>query len=255
MWSWKPIGPNIEPSPRRVSRTGSSSIPRAPCARRAHRRGATQAERKNLRRALQAKDRSRRIKARRRSVFCVCASRRRQMIGSGDRRISPVRRGESPCEARACTALRSHRRIAHAESSKKNPRAICGSSIALPVPKKPPQEGTPGTRRCSTTQRSAVGDAAHVAPLWNRPARRMDAARSDALQPEARERSAGEPLRGRCMDAAAQARSAIRPTPWRSRSSTAGGRRCPTTGSSSACCRASWCRCRGCAPRASCCRR
>ena len=154
MWSWKPIGPNIEPSPRRVSRTGSSSVPRAPCARRAHRRGATQAERKNLRRALQAKDRSRRIKARRRSVFCVCASRRRQMIGSGDRRISPVRRGESPCEACACTALRSHRRIAHAESSKKNLRAICGSSIALPVPKKPPQEGTPGSRRCSTTQRS-----------------------------------------------------------------------------------------------------
>jgi hypothetical protein len=75
-------------------------------------------------------------------VFCVCASRRRQMIGSGSGRISPGRRGETPCEACACAALRSHRRIAHEESSKKNLRAICGSSIARSATQRPPQRGT-----------------------------------------------------------------------------------------------------------------
>jgi hypothetical protein len=232
MWSWKPIGPNIEPSPRRVSRTGSGALPRSRLARRAHSRGATQAEGKNLRRALQAKDRSRRIKARRRSVFCVCASRRTQMIGSGRNRISPARLGETLGEACACAALRSHRGIAHEQSSKKNLRALGGRSNGLLATQSQPQEGTAQSLRCSTTQRGAVGDAARVAPLWNRPARRMDAARSDALRPEVRERTAGEPLRGRCMDAAAQARAAIRPSSWRRRSSTGDARRCPTTGSS-----------------------
>ncbi len=126
---------------------------------------------KNLRRALQAKDRSRRIKARRRSVFCDRASRRCTIIGSRRVRISGAWRVRSPRVRSTCAVARSHRRIARGTLAEKISHDIAGlrgRSRRWPATGRArvPRAGERDTRTTSTTASStfetrSCGDTAH----------------------------------------------------------------------------------------------
>lgn len=265
MWSWKPIGRTIQPLARRVSRTPLRWF----AAARGGRSSRRLAERVRL---GEPEERT-------------CDGHCRQRIEVGESRpvagqcsaIAP--RGAAPSSALVACALAAHGASEALAFAAHAPwRGRTGASRAERSPKKSRttsqafeaglgdgprrdarafrvrENATREPRRRQRRRHSRPAPAATRRTAAGRARAAHGCRASDARSTEERERAGS--ARARPLHGCSRAEPAVvlRPRRRRRCPSTDGARRPRTTGSSSTCCRASWCRCRGCARRASCCR-